>query len=84
MNFSTTMPIDLDQASYVQIALEGERPSIGCALPDVEVEVRDANGAALEFEHPRSFLVFASQGSDVGDPMLPFGAELSKQRRAAA
>ncbi|HTX63153.1 MAG TPA: fatty acid--CoA ligase family protein [Acidimicrobiales bacterium] len=47
MNFSTTVPIDLDDATYARVATEAEQPSIGCAIPDVEVAVCDEHGARL-------------------------------------
>lgn len=47
MNFSTTVPINLDDATYARVATEAERPSIGCAIPDVEVVVCDSHGDPL-------------------------------------
>ena len=47
MNFSTTVPIDLTPETYAELALDTERPSIGPAIAEVEVEVRDAAGVAV-------------------------------------
>jgi acyl-CoA synthetase (AMP-forming)/AMP-acid ligase II len=47
MNFTTTVPIDLDDDTYTRIATEAERPSIGCAIPGVEVMVCDPHGAPV-------------------------------------
>lgn len=47
MNFSTTLPIDLDDALYSELVLKAERPSVGHPLPGVDVEVRDASGVPV-------------------------------------
>jgi len=47
MNFSTTVPINLDDETYARITTEPERPSIGCAIPGVEVMVCDPDGAVV-------------------------------------
>lgn len=47
MNFSTTVPIDLNDETYARVAIETERPSIGRAFPDAEVLVCDEVGAPL-------------------------------------
>jgi len=46
-NFSTTVPINLDETTYARLATDVERPSIGCAIPDVDVSIRDEHGDGL-------------------------------------
>jgi acyl-CoA synthetase (AMP-forming)/AMP-acid ligase II len=47
MNFSTTVPINLNDATYAALTFDAERPSIGGALPGVSIEVRGPSGAPL-------------------------------------
>jgi acyl-CoA synthetase (AMP-forming)/AMP-acid ligase II len=47
MNFSTTMPIDLDGPTYSALTFDAERPSVGRALPGVDLEVRSPSGTPV-------------------------------------
>jgi acyl-CoA synthetase (AMP-forming)/AMP-acid ligase II len=47
MNFSTTVPVDLDNETYARVTTNAERPSIGRPIPGVDVQVLDAAGDAV-------------------------------------
>lgn len=47
VNFSTTIPVDLSPEDYVDLMVRTATPSVGVALPGVEVTVRDGDGRLL-------------------------------------